>query len=103
VYVRRDQARGKLLSSLVKKNVMQNIVPILIELKKMVEQRKSPLLRDVMMYMKELFSDPMFRQDIDDVLAVDPQLAAEIAYDIRQFEQQQQLRYELSPCAPLAL
>jgi condensin-2 complex subunit D3 len=42
---------------IVKKNVLENIVPIVIELKNLLEKQHSPLLRNLMEYLKELFKD----------------------------------------------
>jgi adenosine deaminase len=41
----------------VKKNVLENIVPIVIELKRYLEKRRSPLLKNVMEYLKEMLKD----------------------------------------------
>jgi condensin-2 complex subunit D3 len=81
-------AKGKLLSKLLRKNTIEQIVPILIELKRLFEARHSPLLRYLIAYFKEIFTD--YRSEISDILAGDRQLAVELEYDLRQFEQQQQ-------------
>mmetsp|Transcript_31409 Transcript_31409/g.61213 ORF Transcript_31409/g.61213 Transcript_31409/m.61213 type:complete len:1474 (+) Transcript_31409:38-4459(+) len=83
-------ARGKFLSKVVKKNTMENVVPILIELKRILEKQQSPLLRNLMFLLKELLSD--YKTELEDVLAADRQLAAELQYDLRQFAQQQKAR-----------
>ena len=42
---------------IVKKNVLENIVPIVIELKRYLEKRRSPMLKNVMEYLKEMLKD----------------------------------------------
>ena len=41
-------------AQIVKKNVIENLVPIVIAAKHMFEQQHSPLLRDMLKYLKEL-------------------------------------------------
>lgn len=79
--------KGKFLSGLQKKNTLESVVPILIELKRLCERQQSPLLRHLMQYLKELMAD--YKNELEDVLAADRQLAAELQYDLRQFALQQ--------------
>ena len=39
---------------IVKKNVIENLVPVVISAKHLFEQKHSPLLRDMLCYLKEL-------------------------------------------------
>ncbi|XP_065903031.1 condensin-2 complex subunit D3-L-like isoform X3 [Dysidea avara] len=80
-------ARNKLISQIVKKNVIENIVPIVVSIKHMFEKAHSPLLKDLMLYLKELMKD--YRTDVADILAGDKQLAEEIEFDLRRFEEEQ--------------
>eukprot|EP00026_Physarum_polycephalum_P000676 Phypoly_transcript_00677.p1 GENE.Phypoly_transcript_00677~~Phypoly_transcript_00677.p1 ORF type:complete len:1381 (+),score=215.83 Phypoly_transcript_00677:207-4145(+) len=77
-------AKGKLLSKIVKKNILENIVPILVELKHLLEQHRSPLLKYLMMYLKELLKD--FKSELQDIVVGDKQLAKELEYDLRMWE-----------------
>jgi len=77
-----------MLGKIQRKNVIENIVPVVIELKSKLEQMRSPLLRFLMGYLKELVSD--YKDEIADILATDLQLAKEIEYDMRKFGEQQQ-------------
>lgn len=81
-------AKGKILGKLAKKNTIENIVPIVIELKRKLEQLQSPLLRYLMLYLQTLLVD--HKEELDDILATDKQLAAELEYDLRQFKKQQE-------------
>jgi condensin-2 complex subunit D3 len=49
--------KGKLLTQIAKKNAMENILPILMQLKRTLELQRSPLLRDVIFYLRELLKD----------------------------------------------
>jgi len=82
-----SSAKENLLSKIVKKNVLENVIPIIIELKHFLEKRQSPLLKNLMEYLKELLKD--FKDEVEDILVADRQLAKEIQYDIRQFTLQQ--------------
>ena len=81
-------AKGKVMSKLHRKNTVENVVPVLIALKGQLQKGRSPLLGPLMRFMKTLFSD--YKQDVSDMLAADPQLAQEVEYDLRRFEEQEQ-------------
>ena len=74
-----------MLSKLTQKHVLQNVVPIVIGLKHMLEQSRSPLMRNMMMYMKTLFHD--YRHELADMLAADQRLAKEVEYDLRKYDE----------------
>ena len=42
---------------MVKKNVIENMVPIIIALKHKLETARSPLLKELMIYLKDLMKD----------------------------------------------
>jgi len=73
-----EAARGA-LSSVLKRNMCENIVPTLIQLKDLMEQLRSPFLRQLGHCLREILHE--FRDDLQDVLAGDEQLALEIAAD----------------------
>ncbi|KAJ7392206.1 Condensin-2 complex subunit D3 [Desmophyllum pertusum] len=81
------QARNKFLTQVLKKNMIENIIPIIIELKHMLEKQHSPLLKDLMSCLKEVMKD--YRSEVQDVLSADRQLANEIEFDLKRFEEQQ--------------
>ncbi|KAJ8051209.1 Condensin-2 complex subunit D3 [Holothuria leucospilota] len=88
-----NQAKTKLISQVVKKNDIENIVPVVIALKQVLVKVRSPLMRHLMLFLKELMKD--YRHEIKDILAADRQLAAEIEFDICRFEEQQQAEEEI--------
>ncbi|XP_065191114.1 condensin-2 complex subunit D3-L-like isoform X1 [Sycon ciliatum] len=83
-------AKSKLVTQLVRKNVMENIMPIIIDLKHMLEHKRSPLLRELMHFLQELMKD--YRNDVQDILSADRQLAREIEYDLKKFEEEEERR-----------
>ena len=61
----------------------QDIVPILIELKHLLEKHRSPLLKYLMMYLKELLKD--FKSELQDIVVGDKQLAKELEHPLLPF------------------
>jgi len=75
-----EAARG-VLSSILKRNMCENIVPVLVQLKNLMEARHSPFLRQLHHCLREILKD--FKDDLKVMLAGDPQLASEIAFDLQ--------------------
>ncbi|NWJ05203.1 CNDD3 protein, partial [Crypturellus undulatus] len=79
-------AQKKLISQVQKKNFIENIIPIITSLKSLMEQKRIPALRDLMNCLREMMQD--YRNEIKDFFAVDKQLAAELEYDMKKYEEQ---------------
>ncbi|NXR04923.1 CNDD3 protein, partial [Sagittarius serpentarius] len=79
-------AQKKLISQVQKKNFVENIIPIITSLKSLMEQKRIPALRDLMNYLREMMQD--YRNEIKDFFAADKQLAAELEYDMKKYEEQ---------------
>ncbi|NXY75637.1 CNDD3 protein, partial [Glareola pratincola] len=79
-------AQKKLISQVQKKNFIENVIPIITSLKSLMEQKRIPALRDLMNYLREMMQD--YRNEIKDFFAVDKQLAAELEYDMKKYEEQ---------------
>jgi condensin-2 complex subunit D3 len=47
--------------------VLENIIPIIIELKRLLEKHRSPLLRNLMEYLKELMKD--YKDEVNGMLS----------------------------------
>lgn len=62
-------------------------VPILISFKRHLESLHSPLLGLTLTLISQYFID--FRSELEDLLAADKQLAVELKYDVRMWEQEQ--------------
>jgi hypothetical protein len=67
---------------------LDNVVPVLIGLKQKLQSKRSPVMRYLLHYFRELFK--IYRQDMKDILSTDPQLSMELDYDLRQYENQNQ-------------
>ena len=57
-----------------------------------LEKQHSPLLKDLMSCLKEVMKD--YRSEVQEVLSADKQLANEIEFDLKRFEEQQKEREE---------
>lgn len=78
-------ARGRLVSQLMKKHLVEGVVPVVIQLKRTMEAAKHPLLGDLMAAAAAMLKD--HTAEIEDILAADRQLAKEILYDLRRAEE----------------
>lgn len=80
--------RKALLSTVVRVNLVENVIPVVIALKNKLEAARSPLLRSLLMFLRELMRD--YKAEIKDILAADKKLASEVAYDLRRLEQEEE-------------
>jgi len=85
-------AKGKLLTKVSKRHMMENVVPILTALKVILEKNKSPLLKKLMVFLRELFSN--YKKELKEVLASTPTILNELEYDIKKFAIQQKAKKE---------
>lgn len=74
-------ARARVVASLARRNLVDNFVPVLIELKRLLAAQHSPLLPHLLHCARATLRD--LRAELDDVLAADRQLAAELLHDLR--------------------
>ncbi|TKY72597.1 Condensin-2 complex subunit D3 [Spatholobus suberectus] len=77
-------ARGRAITQAVKKGLIQNTVPIFIELKRLLETKNSPLIGSLMECLRIILKD--YKNEIDDILVADKQLQKELIYDIQKYE-----------------
>ncbi|KAF6082195.1 non-SMC condensin II complex subunit D3 [Phyllostomus discolor] len=89
-----EEAQKKLISQVQKRNFIENIIPIIISLKTMLEKKKIPALRELMNYLREVMQD--YRDEINDFFAVDKQLASELEYDMKKYSEQLAQEQELA-------
>jgi len=75
-----EAARG-VLSSILKRNMCENIVPVLVQLKNLMESQRSPFLKQLRHCLLEILRD--FKDDLPAMLAGDARLAAELAFDLQ--------------------
>lgn len=65
----------------------------MVALKRKLAANKSPLMGNLMLFLRELMKD--YKDEIQEILAEDRQLVAEIDFDLKRFEQQERLDAEL--------
>ncbi|TSN95726.1 WD repeat-containing protein 19 [Bagarius yarrelli] len=78
----------KLVSQVQKKNFVENVIPMVIALKNMLEERRSSVLKHLMAYLQVTMQD--YRSEVKEVFAADEQLAAEVEYNLKMFEKQKE-------------
>lgn len=86
-------AQKKLVSQVQKRNFVENVIPIIISLKNMLEEQHSPVLKHLMAYLQVTMQD--YRSEVKELFAADEQLAAEVEYNLKQFEKQKQQQEQL--------
>ncbi|MBZ3872259.1 Condensin-2 complex subunit D3 [Sciurus carolinensis] len=96
-----QEAQKKLISQVQKRNFIENIIPIIISLKTVLEKNKIPALRELMNYLREVMQD--YRDEIKDFFAVDKQLASELEYDMKKYNEQLAQEQELAKQGALGL
>jgi condensin-2 complex subunit D3 len=75
-------AKSRLLSKISLKHMMEIVMPILCNLKVKLQASNSPLLKELMIYLLEIFKS--YRGEVKEFLADDPVLLQEIEFDARQ-------------------
>jgi len=78
-------AKTRLLSKISLKHMIEIVLPILCNLKVKLQASRSPLLKDLMAYLLEIFRN--HKVEVKEFLANDPTLLQEIEYDARKYEQ----------------
>jgi condensin-2 complex subunit D3 len=79
-------AKGRLFSKISRRHLIEIVLLILCNLKTLLQSSCSPLLKDLMNYMLDIFKN--YKVEIKEFLANDPTLLQEIEYDARQHSQQ---------------
>lgn len=82
--VAENAIRGRVITQAVKKGLIQNTIPIFIELKRLLESKNSPLSGCLMECLRILLKD--YKNEIDEMLVADKQLQKELIYDIQKYE-----------------
>lgn len=76
--------KGRLLTNISRKHLCEVVVPILCNLKSLLEDSRSGLLQDLMLYLVYIYR--RYKEEVKELLASNPILLREIDYDTRQFE-----------------
>nr|AGT16728.1 hypothetical protein SHCRBa_258_H24_R_110 [Saccharum hybrid cultivar R570] len=77
-------AKGRAVTQVAKKNLIQIAVPIFIELKRLLESKNSPLIGCLMECLRALLKD--YKNEMDEILVADKQLQRELLYDMQKYE-----------------
>ncbi|XP_076925854.1 condensin-2 complex subunit CAP-D3-like [Bidens hawaiensis] len=78
--------KGRVITQVVKKSLIQNTIPIFIELKRLLESKNSPLTGSLMECLRILLKD--YKNEIEEMLVADKQLQKELIYDMQKYEAQ---------------
>mmetsp|Transcript_1016 Transcript_1016/g.1742 ORF Transcript_1016/g.1742 Transcript_1016/m.1742 type:complete len:825 (-) Transcript_1016:481-2955(-) len=88
---RPDQQRNvhkiRLLTKISRKHLMEIVIPIICNLKTVLEGSHSPLLKQLMQYLGKIFRS--YKSEVQEHLANNPILLQELEYDTRQYEKKQ--------------
>ena len=74
-------ATGRLLSNVSRKHLIETLLPILINLKALLEENHSPLLKELMVCLLDVFK--RFKSEAKECLANDPTVLEELEFDSR--------------------
>lgn len=88
-----------LVSGMMKKHLVEAVVPVLVELKRQLEAAHHPLMSALRATFCALLKD--YKAEVEDILVGDRQLAKEILYDLKEAEQRAK-EAEQAAAAPAA-
>lgn len=77
-------AKGRAVTQVAKKNLIQIAIPIFIELKRLLESKNSPLTGCLMECLRTLLKD--YKNEFDEILVADKQLQKELLYDMQKLD-----------------
>ncbi|KAJ7996928.1 hypothetical protein DPEC_G00223600 [Dallia pectoralis] len=90
-------AQKKAITQVQKKVFIESMIPIIINLKSMLEQKRSPVLKDLMGYLQLTMQD--YRSEVKEFFVADEQLAAELEYNLMMYEKELAMEAQLSRCS----
>ncbi|XP_028278465.1 condensin-2 complex subunit D3 [Parambassis ranga] len=89
-------AQKKVVSEVQKKAFVENTVPLIISLKCLLEQKRSPVLRDLMAYLQMAMQN---YQEIKELFPGNEQLAAEVEFALKTAETDRKMQEQMSSCS----
>ncbi|KAG2425453.1 hypothetical protein HXX76_013663 [Chlamydomonas incerta] len=98
-----SRARGKLVGAMMRKHLAESVVPLMVELRYLLQAQKHPLLGSLMLCLASLLRD--YKGEVEDILVADKQLAREILHDLKHYEalaRTQQAAHEAAMAAALS-
>uniref|UniRef100_A0A3B5A2Y2 Non-SMC condensin II complex subunit D3 n=1 Tax=Stegastes partitus TaxID=144197 RepID=A0A3B5A2Y2_9TELE len=90
-------AQKKVVSQVQKKAFIENTVPLIISLKNLLEQKRSPVLRDLMSYLQVTMQD--YRNEVKEFFSGDEQLAAEVEFALKTSEKDREMQKCMDSCS----
>ncbi|XP_063731625.1 condensin-2 complex subunit D3 isoform X2 [Eleginops maclovinus] len=87
----------KVVSQVQKKAFIENTVPLIISLKTLLEQKRSPILRDLMSYLQATMQD--YRNEVKEFFSGDEQLAAELEFALKTAEKEKEMEEQMDQCS----
>ncbi|XP_069677382.1 condensin-2 complex subunit D3-L-like [Periplaneta americana] len=81
------KARNKAIAECMKKNMIEYVVPVVIHLKAVLQEKYSKLVPDLMIFVRDMMKD--YKNEVKQIFAEDSQMAIEILSDIRELERKQ--------------
>ncbi|XP_035986566.1 condensin-2 complex subunit D3-like [Fundulus heteroclitus] len=90
-------AQKKVLSQVQKKAFIENTIPLIISLKNLLEQKRSPVLKDLMAYLQVTMQD--YRNNVKEIFAGDEQLAAEVEFALKMAEKEKEMQEQIENCS----
>lgn len=79
-----DVSKAATISQILKRNMIENCIPILVGLKHLMEKERSPFIREVRECLRRMVAD--YREDLSEVLKGDATLLRELQYDIQRVD-----------------
>uniref|UniRef100_A0A3B5M4S0 Condensin complex subunit 1 C-terminal domain-containing protein n=1 Tax=Xiphophorus couchianus TaxID=32473 RepID=A0A3B5M4S0_9TELE len=91
----------KVVSQVQKKAFIENTVPLIISLKNLLEQKQSPVLKDLMVAFHVLHQVTMqdYRNEVKEFFAGDEQLAAEVEFALKMAEKEREVQEQMENCS----
>ncbi|XP_068184281.1 condensin-2 complex subunit D3 isoform X2 [Antennarius striatus] len=84
----KQAAHRKVVTQVHRRVFLENTVPLIISLKNLLEQRRSPVLRDLMNYLQVTMQD--FRSEVKKFFSGDEQLAVEVEFTLKEKEREEE-------------
>ncbi|XP_062286238.1 condensin-2 complex subunit D3 isoform X2 [Scomber scombrus] len=90
-------AQKKVVSQVQKKAFIENTVPLIISLKSLLEQKHSPVLRDLMAYLQVTMQD--YSSEVKEFFSGDEQLATEVEFALKTVEKDREMEEQMDKCS----
>ncbi|XP_034021265.1 condensin-2 complex subunit D3-like [Thalassophryne amazonica] len=90
-------AQKKVVSQVQKRAFIENTVPLIIGLKSLLEQKRSPVVRDLMAYLQVTMQD--YRSEVKEFFSGDEQLAAEVEFALQAAEKDREMEELMEGCS----